>query len=266
VHGYAIRVLIVACVASGAVLLAGFEWLGMGGLALTSALISAVGWLVYLGSERRLLAALRARPVAEVEKPSLYALVRELCQDARLPMPRLFISPAAQPNVLTIGCDSRSPALCCTEGLLRELSVPELRAVLAHELVHVSRHDTLASSWSAGLASLLVFVPLPATALLMAVTTPSAREYQADFDGALLAGDPMALASALRKISSSAALSPLPARGLLAAAGHLMIAHPSPLGRFRLGALGRLLRSHPPTMERVRRLESLAGGYRSVAG
>lgn len=265
-HGYGIRVLIVACVLSAAVLLAGFEWMGMAGLAVASALIFAVGWLVYLGSERTLLAALRARPVSEVEKPSLYALVRELCRDARLPVPRLYISPAPQPNVLSIGCDSRSPALCCTEGLLRELSVPELRAVLAHELAHVSRHDTLASSWSAGLASLLAFVPLPATALLMAVTTPSAREYQADFDGALLAGDPMALASALRKISSSAAQSPWPARGLLAAAAHLMIAHPSPLRRFRLGGLGRLLRSHPPTMERVRRLESLAGGYRSVTG
>jgi heat shock protein HtpX len=242
-----------ACVLCGAVSLAGFAWLGLAGLSLATALIFGLGWLVYLGSERTVLSALRARPVSEVENPALYTLVRELCRDARLPVPRLYLSPAPQPNVLTIGCNSRSAAVCCTDGLLRELSAAELRAVLAHELAHVSRRDTLVASWSAGLASLVAFAPVPA-ALLVQWTAPSAREYRADLDGALLAGDPMALASALRKISSSAASSPLPARGFLAAAGHLMIAHPFPLG-----GLGRLFRTHPPIMERVRRLESLAG-------
>ena len=99
-----------------------------------------------------------------------------------------------------------------------------------------------------------------AAALLMVVTTPSSREYRADFDGALLAGDPMALASALRKISASAADLPLPARGLVGAAGHLMIAHP-----FAAGGLGRLFLTHPPVVERVRRLESLAGDPRLPA-
>jgi heat shock protein HtpX len=254
VRGYGIRAVVLACALCALVLAGGFAWLGLLGLSAATALIFAIGWLVYFQSERTVLTALRARPVGEVENPELYRLVRELCRDARLPVPRLFVSPAPQPNILTVGCSSRSAAMCCTEGLLRMLSLAELRAVLAHELAHVSRRDTLVSSWSAGLASLVAFVPMPLTALLVQFTSPSGREYRADFDGALLAGDPMALASALCKISSSAASSPLPARGLLAASGHLMIAHP-----FSAGGFGRLLLTHPPTGERVRRLESLAG-------
>ena len=253
-RGYGIRAAVLACVLSGAVLLAGFALLGVGGLAVASALIVALAWLVYFQSERMVLAALRARPVSEVENPALYGLVRELCRDARLSVPRLFVAPPPQPNILTVGCNSRSFAVCCTDGLLRELSLPELRAVLAHELSHVSRRDTLVSSWSAGLVALVAFLPVPVAALLLAVMTPSGREFRADFDGALLAGDPMALASALRKISASAADLPLPARGLAVAAGHLMIAHP-----FGAGGLGRLFLTHPPVVERVRRLESLAG-------
>lgn len=253
-RGYGIRTLVLVGLLCGVVLAAGFLLLGMFGLSLATALIFAVGWLVYFSSERTVLTALRARPVSEVENPGLYRLVRDLCRDARLSVPRLYVSPAMQPNILTVGCSSRSAAVCCTEGLLRMLTPSELRAVLAHELAHVSRRDTLVSSWSAGLASLVAFVPVPLTALLVQVTAPSAREYQADFDGAMLAGDPMALASALQKIEASATELPLPARGLLAAAGHLMIAHPFPLR-----GLGRLFRTHPPTTERVRRLESLAG-------
>jgi heat shock protein HtpX len=254
VRGYGIRTLVLICLLCGVVLTAGFLLLGMLGLSLATALIFAVGWLVYFSSERTVLTALRARPVSEVENPGLYRLVRDLCRDARLSVPRLYVSPAMQPNILTVGCSSRSAAVCCTEGLLRMLTPSELRAVLAHELAHVSRRDTLVSSWSAGLASLVAFVPVPLTALLVQVTAPSAREYQADFDGAMLAGDPMALASALQKIEATAAELPLPAHGLLAAAGHLMIAHPFPLR-----GPGRLFRTHTPTTERVRRLESLAG-------
>ena len=253
-RGNEIRTLALAGVLSAAVLIVGFSLLGLLGLSAATALIFAIGWIVYLSSERTVLTALRARPLSEVENPELYALVRELCRDARLSVPRLYVSPAGQPNILTVGCSSRSAAVCCTEGLLRVLSSAELRAVLAHELAHVSRRDTLVSSWSAGLASLVAFVPLPLTALLVQFTAPSGREYEADFDGAMLAGDPMALASALRTIDSSAADSPLPARGQLTAAGHLMIAPP-----FELRGPGRLFRTHPPTTERVRRLEHLAG-------
>jgi len=251
VHCYGLRAAVLACVLCGVALAGGFLLAGMAGLAIATAVVFAVGWLVYFQSERVVLTALRARPVGEVQRPELYRLVRELCRDARLPVPRLFVSPAMQPNILTVGCSARSAAVCCTEGLLRVLSVDELRAVLAHELAHVSRRDIAVSSWSAGLAS-LAFSPL--SALLLQLTASDGREYHADAQGALLAGDPMALASALRKIDMSAAALPLRPRGPLAASSHLMIAHPFPYGGF-----GRLFITHPPTGERVRRLEALAG-------
>jgi heat shock protein HtpX len=252
VHCYGLRAAVLACVLCGVALLGGFLVLGLGGLAVATAAVFALGWIVYFQSERSPLTALGARPVSEVEYPELYRLVRGLCRDARLPVPRLYLAPAMQPNILTVGCSPRSTAVCCTEGLLRVLSPAELRAVLAHELAHVSRRDTVVSSWSAGLASLVPFCPL--SALLLQLTASDGREYHADAEGALLAGDPMALASALRKIDMSAAALPLRPCAPLAAASHLMIAHP-----FAYGGFGRLYITHPPTGERVRRLESLAG-------
>jgi heat shock protein HtpX len=252
VHCYGLRAAVLAGVLCGLALTGGFLVSGMAGLAIATAAIFALGWIVYFQSERVVLTALRALPVSEVQRPELYRQVRELCRDARLPVPRLFVSPAMQPNILTVGCSARSAAVCCTEGLLRVLSAEELRAVLAHELAHVSRRDIIVSSWAAGFASLVSFCPL--SALLLQLTASDGREYHADAQGALLAGDPMALASALRKIDMSAAALPLRPRGLLSAASHLMIAHPFPYGGF-----GRLFITHPPTGERVRRLEALAG-------
>jgi heat shock protein HtpX len=253
VRFYALRAMLLACALCALVLLAGATWLGLAGLAVGTALVFAVGWTVYLQTERVVLTAVRARPVSEVERPELYRLVRELCRDARLPVPRLYLSPAMQPNILTVGCSPRSASTCCTEGLLRALSPDELRAVLAHELAHMSRRDVMVSSWSAGLASLVAW-GLPLAGLLLRITAPAAREYGADADGALLTGDPMTLASALRKIDARTAELPLPPHGSLAASSHLMIAHPFP----SVG-LGRIFQTHPPTGERVRRLEGLAG-------
>lgn len=252
-HSYGLRVTVLAVALSGLALLASAVWFGLAGLAAVSALIFTLGWVTYFHSERKVLTALRARPVSEVERPELYGLVRELCFSARLPVPRLFVSPAAQPNILTVGCSTRSAAICCTEGLLRVLSAEELRAVIAHELAHVQRRDIVVSSWSAGLASLVAWCPL-SSLLLLQLTASTGREYHADAEGALLAGDPMALASALRRIDMQAAALPLRPRGCLAAASHLMIAHP-----FAYGGFGRLFLTHPPTGERVRRLEALAG-------
>jgi heat shock protein HtpX len=229
-------------------------WLGLGCAAVVSALLIALAWIIYFRSERAVLTALRARQVSEVERPELYRLVRELARSARLPMPRLFVSPAAQPNILTLGYGPRSAAVCCTEGLLKLLSPAELRAVLAHELSHVTRRDVAVSSWSAGLVALVAISPL--AALLLQLAAPGGREYDADIGGALLTGEPLALASALRRIDSCAADLPVRPRGPLAAASYLMIACPFPPGRGRLGGM---LRTHPPTGERVRRLEGLAG-------
>ncbi len=249
---YGLRGVLLAAAACAAALVAAVAWFGWAGGAVAGALLAALGIVTYFQSERAVLTALRARPVSEVERPELYRLVRELAYSARLPVPRLFVCATEQPNILTVGYGPRSAAVCCTEGLLRVLSPAELRAVFAHELAHVTRRDVAVSSCSAGLASLLALCPL--TALLLHLTAPAGREYGADTAGALLAGDPMALASALRKIDARTAALPLRPCGTLAAASHLMIAHPFPYG-----GLGRLLITHPPTGERVRRLEALAG-------
>ena len=214
--------------------------------------------------DRLALSAMAARPVSEVEQPELYRLVRELSKGARLPVPRLYVCPAEQPNSFAVGLNPRSGVVCCTEGLLKSLDEPELRGVLGHELAHVSGRDILPATVSAGLATVITFparlagflMPVlgPVAALVVRLSVTPGREYRADAAGALLAGDPVALASALRKIEIGAAELPLAADARLSSVGHLMI-----VGPFSPGGFARLFATHPPAGERVRRLEALAG-------
>jgi heat shock protein HtpX len=267
----------VLALAAGCALL-GVAAAGGGGAVVAIALAAVLVVFVFVGCERMALSAMLARPVSEVEHPALYRLVRELSKDGRLPVPRLYLSPAEQPNAFAVGRGSRSAAICCTEGLLEALDEAELRGVLGHELVHVSGRDVLASTTAAGLATVITFPamlprlarrgaaePGAAEKLLMLVFGPVAavmvrlsvsreREYRADASGALLTGDPLALARALRKIEAGAAALPLAPDGRRASVGHLMIVSPfSPVG------VARLFLAHPPTGERIRRLEALAG-------
>jgi heat shock protein HtpX len=239
--------------------------------------------------DRLALSAMLARPVSEVEHPELYRLVRELSKGGRLPVPRLYLSPAGQPNSFAVGRNPRTAAICCTEGLLASLDETELRGVLGHELAHISGRDTLPATVSAGLATVITFPAgiarfLPARAVsratapappasglglvetsLMLVLGPIAalvirlsvareREYRADTAGALLAGDPVALASALRQIEAGAEELALAPDARLSSVGHLMIASP-----FHPEGFARLFGTHPPAGERIRRLEALAG-------
>jgi heat shock protein HtpX len=254
------------------------------GLAVAAAVLAVAG--AYC--DRLALSAMAARPVSEVEHPELYRLVRELSKGGRLPVPRLFLSPAEQPNSFAVGRNPRSAAICCTEGLLASLDEAELRGVLGHELAHVSGRDILPATVSAGLATVITFpaslarllppraapAPAPATASsglgvveasLMLVLGPVAalvirlsvtrqREYRADTAGALLAGDPVALAGALRKIEAGVAELALAPDARLSSVAHLMIASP-----FRPEGFARLFATHPPLGERLRRLEALAG-------
>jgi heat shock protein HtpX len=288
----AVIVLIAGCAAIGAAVAGGRG--AVVALVLAGALMAAV----YLYCDRMALSAMLARPVSEVEHPELYRLVRELSKLGRLPVPRLYVSPAEQPNSFTVGRGPRTATVCCTEGLLRALDDTELRGVLGHELAHMSGRDILAMTVSAGLATVITFpadlarflprragasAPLsaasgsparhgpassglgvleaslmlllgPIAALVIRLTATQAREYRADTAGALLSGDPVALASALRKIDAGTAELALAPDGRLTSVGHLMIACP-----FRAEGFARLFLAHPPTGERVRRLEALAG-------
>ena len=291
-RGYALRAAGLAGAAAGpvtsvALLIAGCALLGVaaaggGGAVVAIVLAAVLVAAVYACCDRLALSAMLARPVSEVEHPELYRLVRELSKDGRLPVPRLYLSPAEQPNSFAVGRGPRSAAICCTEGLLRVLDEAELRSVLGHELAHVSGHDVLGSSVTAGLATaitfpaglarlarpgsassgpglgvlehalMLLFGPVAAVIVRLAVSQE--REYRADAAGALLSGDPVALAGALRKIDAGTAELALAPDGRRISVGHLMIVNP-----FRPEGLARLFRTHPPTGERVRRLEALAG-------
>ena len=236
-----------------------------GGGAIVGVVVAGVV-LAVVGSycDRLALSAMLARPVSEVEHPELYRLVRELSKGGRLPVPRLYLSPAEQPNSFAVGRNPRSAAICCTQGLLASLDEPELRGVLGHELAHVSGRDILPATVSAGLATVITFpaglarflmlVLGPVAALVIRLSVTGQREYRADAAGALLAGDPVALAGALRKIEFGTARLALAPDARLSSVGHLMIASP-----FHPDGFARLFGTHPPAGERIRRLEALAG-------
>jgi heat shock protein HtpX len=265
----------VALLVAGCALL-GVAAAGGGGAVVAIVLAAVLVVAVSACCDRMALSAMLARPVSEVEHPELYRLVRELSKDGRLPVPRLYLSPAEQPNSFAVGRGPRSAAICCTEGLLRVLDEAELRGVLGHEIAHVSGHDLLGSTLSAGLATVITFpaglprlarLPRPGAlerallllfgpvaAVIVRLAVSQEREYRADAAGALLSGDPVALAGALRKIDAGTAELALAPDGRRLAVGHLMIASP-----FRPEGLARLFRTHPPAGERIRRLEALAG-------
>jgi heat shock protein HtpX len=246
---------------------AGIGAAAAGGGGAVAGAVAGVVVLAAVGAycDRLALSAMLGRPVSEVEHPELYRLVRELSKGGRLPVPRLYLSPAEQPNSFAVGLNPRSAAICCTEGLLKSLDEAELRGVLGHELAHVSGRDTLPATVAAGVATVITFPAALAASTLMLVLGPVAalvirlsvtreREYRADAAGALLAGDPVALASALRKIEAGTTELALAPDARLSSVGHLMIASP-----FRAEGFARLFGTHPPAGERIRRLEALAG-------
>jgi heat shock protein HtpX len=271
---------------SAFILLVGSRF-GSGGLTLAFVIALGVNGFTYFFSDKMALRSMAARPVSEAEAPVLYRIVAELAAANRMPMPRLYVSPTMQPNAFATGRSPRHAAVCCTEGILRMMDERELRGVLGHEISHVANRDILLSSVAAGLATVIMFLSRmawfaaifgggrdsrdrggggleqllliilgPLAAGMMQMALSRAREYQADASGARVTGDPLALASALRKLAAGTERLPLPQTTALATTSQLMIANP-----FRGGAgLAKMFSTHPPMEERIRRLEEMAGG------
>ncbi len=264
-------------------LILGVGYLVGGGTGLIVAVVLslAMNAATYFWSDRIALRSMRAQPVDEARAPALYAMVRELSSAARQPMPRLYVSPTAQPNAFATGRSPAHAAVCVTEGITGLLNQRELRAVIGHELSHVYNRDILISSVAAALGGIITalaylawFIPLgnsdddegggilpflamlilgPIAASLIQLGISRSREYEADADGARLSGDPLALASALRKIDVGARSMPLNPTSQLQSSAHLMIANP-----LRASGIAKLFSTHPPMAERVQRLEQMA--------
>ena len=260
------------------------QWLGgTGGLLIAGIFALAMNGGAYFFSDKLALRVMRAREVSAAEAPRLHAIVAELAQRRGMPMPRVYISPTAAPNAFATGRNPAHAAVCVTDGILELLDERELRGVLGHEISHVGNRDILIASVAAGLASMVMIVvniaqfsaifglgsedddgPGFLEIMLLAILGPLAagliqaaisrnREFQADASGAEITGDPLALASALRKIEAGVRARPLLPTGQLGPASSMMIANP-----FSAGGVSRLFSTHPPTGERVARLEELA--------
>jgi len=227
----------------------------------------------YWFSDKVVISMYRGR---EVKEGLLYDVVAEICQRNQLPMPRVYILPQAAPNAFATGRNPEHAAVAATEGILQILNRDELLGVMAHEMGHVKNRDILISSIAATIAgaisflshmaiwfgasndedsnplaliAMMIFAPLAAMLVQMAVSR--SREYAADQTGAEFAGNPLALASALRKLEAAARQVPM--QNANEATAHMFIVNP-----LKGSGLQSLFSTHPPVDERVRRLEALA--------
>lgn len=261
---------------TGLVGAAGYAMGGTNGLVISLLMAGTMNIGMVYFSSRLALRAYGAQLVTEAEAPELYRAVDRLRHRASLPMPKVAIAPIDQPNAFATGRSPADGVVCVTTGLLERLTPEELDGVLAHELAHIKHRDTLLMSLTATLAGALSNVgmiglfgggdgeegPSPVTMLIGALVAPIAggllqfavsrqREFDADRIGADICGHPRALAQALRTLEMNAQLQPL---AVSPTAASLAIINPlGPSG----ARVARWFATHPPTAERVRRLEAM---------
>lgn len=265
---------------------------GTAGMILAGALAVAMNFGAYWFSDRLVLSMSGARPVTAEEAPWLHRTVADLAQRANLPMPKVYIMDSPVPNAFATGRSPERGVVAVTTGIQQTLTQDELAGVIAHELAHIKHRDTLLSAVVATVAGaiamianmaqwamifggfgggddeeggnplaalpLLIIAPIAATLIQLGISR--AREFQADEGGAAILGDPLPLARALAKIERAAHNEPPMAA--TPATASLYIVNP-----LTGGGLLKLFSTHPPTEERIARLEALAaaGGARQQA-
>ncbi len=249
-----------------------------GGQGLVMGFMFAVvtNFVSYFFSDKIVLSSYGAQEVGPDHR--LYRIVGRLAERAGLPMPRCYVIPQASPNAFATGRNPHHAAVAATEGILQILNDDELAGVLGHELAHVKHRDILISSIAATLAGAIMMtarfamfwgggrdddrrgaspvaliatmILAPIAAMLIQAAISRSREYDADAGGATIAGSPLGLVSALRKIEAGSKVIPLDANP---ASAHMFIIKPISIS----GLMG-LFSTHPPTEERIHALMQLA--------
>jgi heat shock protein HtpX len=254
---------------------------GRTGALLFFLIAAAFNFFSYWFSAKIAIRMTRSVELAEHEAPQLYEMVRRLANNARLPMPRIYLQPSPQPNAFATGRSPANSAVAVTEGILHILTPDELEGVLAHELAHIKNRDVLISTiaaifagaitWIADIlqwsmifggnrdeedsplgmvGTIVMMIVAPIAALLIQMAISRSREYKADALGAKIAGSPNGLAGALLKLEQAS--QHVPPIGMRPSTSHLMIVFP-----FKGAGIASLFSTHPPIEERVRRLHAL---------
>jgi heat shock protein HtpX len=262
----------------GLFLLAGQLLGGSQGLVLALVLGGAFNFIMYFFSDRMVLRMYGAHVVTEAEAPELYQMVDRLRQRAGLPMPTVAVAPHEQPNAFATGRNPEHAVVAVTTGILKYVPQEELEGVLAHELAHVKNRDMLITTLAAGIAGAISNLPYlimfgggredegghpfaqlgllllaPIGAMLIQFAVSRQREFEADRVGAEILGRPLPLANALRRLDALAHRIPMQVAPAAAP-----LAQVNPLAA--RGGVSGLFSTHPPTEERVARLEAMAVG------
>jgi heat shock protein HtpX len=234
-------------------------------------------------SDTMVLKMFKAQEVDPKSAPDLYALVGSLAERAGLPMPRVYIMNNPQPNAFATGRSPSRSAVAISTGLLETLNREELAGVIAHELAHIKNRDTLTMAVAATIGgavsmfaqylqigalfgsgredrggmgmigTLAAMIVAPMAAMLVQMSISRSREYAADRMGAMIAGNPLWLASALRKINAKARQIVNPRAEAIPAAAHMFIINPLN-GR----GIDSMFSTHPNVDNRIAELEALA--------
>ena len=256
---------------------------GQTGMMIAFIFALALNFGSYWFSDKIVLSMYKARKVSREDAPKLYNTVENLASNALLPMPKVYIIENPTPNAFATGRNPQNGAVAVTTGILKMLSQDELEGVIAHELSHIKNRDILVSTIAATLvgtitliarmagwaamfggrdekdgnifADLALMILAPLVAVLIQLAISRSREYGADSGGAEISGKPLALASALAKLSAGNAQ--IPMRNAETATAHMFIVNPLS-GK----ALARLFSTHPSSEERIKRLQEIAGGRR----
>ncbi|UYN98743.1 MAG: zinc metalloprotease HtpX [Devosia sp.] len=257
---------------------------GTGGMLLALGFAAVTNLFAYWNSDKMVLRMQNAVPVERSRAPELYDMVDTLSQRAGIPTPAVYVIETDQPNAFATGRDPSNAAVAVSSGLLRQLDTREVAGVVAHELAHIKNRDTLTMTITAtlagaisalaqfglffgggnnrdnplgGIGALLMVFLAPVAAMIVQMAVSRTREYEADKDGAMIAGDPLALASALNKIATLAGRQVNVAAERNPAMAHMYIVNPLSGQR-----MDNLFSTHPDTGNRIAALQRLAAEMR----